>query len=276
MWQESDTRILFRCKVAERDKAVIVNAAVELYEEVPVKPVAVQATTDAVEEPAGPTAADVFAAIGAHVAAHPDLTSIGKVYGFELSDPDSAWTLDLVNGTMSAGVPAKADCTLALSDANFVSMSTGEVDSMKLYMGGQLKITGDVMASQKLDFLSKVEPAERGEAPAIVEAVAAPKEARQPAAPDLFAKVAAALAASEGPVLQFRVTDPDGAWIVDLTAGTVSEGSTDDAAATFTLSDADLAGLVARTAVARVLFQQGRLRVDGDIRLVHNLDFFGN
>ena len=39
MWKESDTRIVFRCKVTERDKVVISNAAVELYKEIP-KPAA--------------------------------------------------------------------------------------------------------------------------------------------------------------------------------------------------------------------------------------------
>ena len=35
MWKESETRIVFRTKVKERDKVVISNAAVELYAEIP-------------------------------------------------------------------------------------------------------------------------------------------------------------------------------------------------------------------------------------------------
>jgi hypothetical protein len=35
MWKESDGKILFRCKVKERDEVVISNAAVELYAEIP-------------------------------------------------------------------------------------------------------------------------------------------------------------------------------------------------------------------------------------------------
>ncbi len=37
MWKESDTRVVFRTKVKERDKVVISNAAVEFYTEVPSK-----------------------------------------------------------------------------------------------------------------------------------------------------------------------------------------------------------------------------------------------
>ena len=35
MWKEATTKIIFRCKVKERDKVVISNAAVELYKEIP-------------------------------------------------------------------------------------------------------------------------------------------------------------------------------------------------------------------------------------------------
>ena len=35
MWKESDTKVVFRTKVKERDKVVISNAAVELFKEIP-------------------------------------------------------------------------------------------------------------------------------------------------------------------------------------------------------------------------------------------------
>ena len=37
-------------------------------------------------------------------------------------------------------------------------MTQGIADPMKLYMSGDLKIGGDIMASQKLDFLKKIDP----------------------------------------------------------------------------------------------------------------------
>ena len=39
-----------------------------------------------------------------------------------------------------------------------MAMTSGKADPMKLYMGGKLKISGDLMASQKLDFLKKIDP----------------------------------------------------------------------------------------------------------------------
>src|SRR4029079_18641429 len=37
-------------------------------------------------------------------------------------------------------------------------MATGQADAMKLFSTGKLKISGDVMASQKLGFLKKITP----------------------------------------------------------------------------------------------------------------------
>jgi 3-hydroxyacyl-CoA dehydrogenase/3a,7a,12a-trihydroxy-5b-cholest-24-enoyl-CoA hydratase len=37
-------------------------------------------------------------------------------------------------------------------------MATGKANPMKLFSSGKLKIGGDLMASQKLDFLMKVDP----------------------------------------------------------------------------------------------------------------------
>ena len=46
-----------------------------------------------------------------------------------------------------------------MSDADFMDMCTGKADAQKLYFGGKLKISGNVMASQKLDFLKKIDAA---------------------------------------------------------------------------------------------------------------------
>ena len=45
-----------------------------------------------------------------------------------------------------------------MSDADFLAMATGQADAMKLFSTGKLKISGDVMASQKLGFLKKITP----------------------------------------------------------------------------------------------------------------------
>jgi 3-hydroxyacyl-CoA dehydrogenase/3a,7a,12a-trihydroxy-5b-cholest-24-enoyl-CoA hydratase len=233
----------------------------------------------------GPESADIFAAIAHHVSTHPELASkVGNVFLFKLSDPESAWTIDLKAppGSVSEGEAAKPDCTLEISEQDFVAMASGKADAQKLYFGGKLKISGNVMASQKLTFLSEVD---RGAAKAAVEkaraerasggAAPAPKaSSREPIAPALFGKLQKAadvLSALGTAKLQFRITGPDAAWIVDPREGVVGAGEASDAAATLTLSDEDLAALVAGEPV-RSLHQRGKLRVDGDVGAARNLD----
>jgi 3-hydroxyacyl-CoA dehydrogenase/3a,7a,12a-trihydroxy-5b-cholest-24-enoyl-CoA hydratase len=246
----------------------------------------------------------IFEAIRLHVEAHPEIVEkVATVFQFKLTGPDSAWFVDVKSGkgAVGAGTAPSADCTLELSDADFVAMSTGQADPQKLYFGGKLKIGGNLMASQKLMFLRKIEPAtiERamslvgggggggagGTPPAGAAAPArtaaappAPKEAR---AKGIFEALAArlaktpALAAEVGKTLQFRVKSPDGAWVTDFAASppAVREGTDAAAAAVITLDDEDLAALAADPSKAKDLFQHGKLRVDGDVRLAHKLGF---
>eukprot|EP00439_Symbiodinium_sp_Y106_P057983 s1207_g8.t1 len=60
---------------------------------------------------------------------------------------------------MSAAVKAKgpelvkiggADCTITMADADFVAMAEGKLDGMQAFMGGKLKIKGNMMLAQKL------------------------------------------------------------------------------------------------------------------------------
>src|SRR5262249_8239621 len=95
------------------------------------------------------------------VAAHADTVDKAKtVFQFKLSGPDSVWTVNLKDapGSVTEGAGAAAQCTLEMSDADFMAMATGKADAMKLFGTGKLKIGGDVMASQKLGFLKKLTP----------------------------------------------------------------------------------------------------------------------
>ncbi|MEQ9322615.1 MAG: MaoC/PaaZ C-terminal domain-containing protein, partial [Polyangiaceae bacterium] len=151
MWKESDQKIVFRTKVKERDEVVISNAAVELYDEIPKpkakKPEAAKPTT----APSEPISADIFNAIGTFFGKNAEtVKKVQKVFQFQLTSPDSVWTVDAKAGAVDKGETQKPDCTLALSDADFMDMCTGKADPMKLFSTGKLKISGDVMASQKL------------------------------------------------------------------------------------------------------------------------------
>jgi 3-hydroxyacyl-CoA dehydrogenase/3a,7a,12a-trihydroxy-5b-cholest-24-enoyl-CoA hydratase len=168
-------------------------------------------------------------------------------------------------------------------------MVAGKADPMKLWTEKKLKISGDVMASQKLMFLKKIDPkramevvaklrgsggAAAAPAASAAAAPAAPKPAQAPAivkalgerlaqTPSLASEVAA----------KVNLVVGSNAWLVDLTGtGSISEGK-GDAQVTLTLEDDDLVAL-AKGESLRTLYMHGRVRIDGDVRVAHKLNFW--
>merc|ERR1712224_628457 len=78
----------------------------------------------------------------------------GAVFQLIVSDGGDAGklVLDLKNGNGSAAVgeDAKADVTITLADADMMAMAEGKLDGMQAFMGGKLKIKGNMMLAQKL------------------------------------------------------------------------------------------------------------------------------
>ncbi|MBW1830273.1 MAG: SDR family NAD(P)-dependent oxidoreductase [Deltaproteobacteria bacterium] len=294
MWKESDQRIVFRCKVKERDSVVISNAAIELFEELP-KPKEKKPTvaSDAVEGDAADaavevTSADIIAAIDHYLKENPAVAEKAQtVFQLKLSDPDSLWTIDLKTGSAGAGETAKPDATLQLAEESYVALQKGEADPMKLFSTGKLKIAGDMMSVNKIEALSEMpfdlvleKAAARAGGAAPAAPVAAP-QSREPLAPKLFEALGKrleeqpGLANEVGAVLQFYVRDPDSKWVVDLKhqPPALKMGETDGATTTITLDDAELAELSSGETTTQSLFQRGRLRIDGDMQPAHRLNF---
>lgn len=291
MWKESPTRIVFETRVKERDKLVIKNAAVELYEQAPqrqAKP-KTQAAAAAPAASAELVSADVFAAIGKHLAATRGLGDQAKtVFQFLLTAPDSAWILDMKagDGSVSQGTADKPDVTLELADADFIAMSTGKADPNKLYFGGKMKVSGNVMASQKLAFLQKMDPK-------LLSAATAERVARgggaAPAAPAggglgstaIFGAIGKHLAANKGmgeqikTVFQFILKDPDSAWVLDMKSGdgSVSQGNADKPDVTLELSEEDFVAMSTGKADPNKLYFGGRMKVSGNVMASQKLAF---
>ncbi len=299
MWKESDQRIVFRCKVKERDQVVISNAAVELWKELP-KPVAKKAAGAAAggagaSAQVTPISADIFRAIGVFLAANPATAEKAKtVFQFKLSSPDSAWTIDAASppGSVSEGVSAKAQCTLELSDADFMAMATGAADPMKLFSTGKLKISGDVMASQKLGFLKKLTPdlvlAEaRKRGGGAVASAAAPAAAGAPASAEpttaeVFAVIADFVARTPdivgkvGATYLWKVKEPDSFWLLDLKNGAGAVTQVDakgSGECTLEITERDFIDMTQGKADAMKLFSGGKLKIGGDLMASQKLEF---
>ncbi|MCE9576164.1 MAG: SDR family NAD(P)-dependent oxidoreductase [Deltaproteobacteria bacterium] len=289
MWKESATKVVFRVKVKERDQIVISNAAIEFFTEIP-KPAAKAKAAPAAAKSV-PNSGDIFRAIGTFIGKNPDTVDRARtVFQFKLSAPDSVWTINLKDapGGVVEGAGAAPQCTLDMSDADFMAMATGKEDAMKLFSSGKLKISGDVMASQKLGFLKKLTPemviAEMNKRLGAGggEAAAAPAAAGeyQPTAADVFIVIADHLARNPemvgkvGAVYLFKIKDPDASWTVDLKngAGAVTEGGT-AADCTLEISEKDFLDMTTGKADAMKLFTSGKLRISGNVMLSQKLDF---
>ena len=106
-------------------------------------------------------------------------------------------------------------------------------------------------------------------------AAAPPKKQKEPQAEKVLQQLAEKLSAigGQGGVLQIKVQRPDSAWFIDLSDSSpaVSSGEK-DAAAVMTLDDGKLADLITGKVALRALYQQGDMRVDGDLSLVRKLE----
>ena len=78
----------------------------------------------------------------------------GAVFQLIVSDggPAGKLLLDLKNGSgdVKIGEEGKADVTITIANADMVAMAEGKLDGMQAFMGGKLKIKGNMMLAQKL------------------------------------------------------------------------------------------------------------------------------
>ncbi len=89
--------------------------------------------------------------IAGRVATDSSLKDIDAVYQFNVSgDNGGQWTVDLRNGAVSAGNHDGADCTIGITDEDFVALVAGETSGPQLFMGGRIAIEGDMSLAMRL------------------------------------------------------------------------------------------------------------------------------
>ena len=106
--------------------------------------------------PAGPTPAAIFARMAQRVAATPDLAGkIGASFQFNLTGAESgSWVVDLKDAAeVRSGSLDDADCTITMSDADFIALATGQLNPMAAFSSGKLKLQGNPMIAMKLQGL---------------------------------------------------------------------------------------------------------------------------
>ncbi|XP_070158034.1 peroxisomal multifunctional enzyme type 2 isoform X2 [Polyergus mexicanus] len=107
----------------------------------------------------------IFAAISEQVKLNPvQAKKVNAVFLYNITvggKPISEWTLDLKNGEVHKGKPksGKADATLTVEDADMVEIALGKLNPQIAFMRGKLKITGNIMLTQKLKTLMETNKA---------------------------------------------------------------------------------------------------------------------
>lgn len=81
----------------------------------------------------------------------PEVNHIDAVFQFNITGDDGGqWVVDLTEGKVHEGTADSPDCTIKVSDENFVKMVKGEVPGPQLFMTGQLEIAGNMGLALKL------------------------------------------------------------------------------------------------------------------------------
>lgn len=219
-------------------------------------------------------AAATFDQIGAALKADPSLgKKVGGVLCFVIGD--ATFTVDCKKSVVEKGAGTKADCTLTLSEADFLAMASGKLTGMAAFMGGKLKLKGNMAMAQKFNALTDAAK-KMGAAPAA--AAAAAPAASGFASAAVFDEIGANLKADPGlakkvnGVFQFNVTGgPGGAtasWTVDAKgAGGVSQKAAAKADCTITMSDADFVAMAQGKLTGMAAFMGGKMKIKGNMAL---------
>lgn len=251
------------------------------------------------------TAASTFDALRTALAADPSLGA--KVKGklcFDLGD--SMWLVDAVAGEITKRAPTgdvpAADCTVKMSEKDFVALAAGKLSGMSAYMTGKMKIQGKVGLAQKFGDLAaaarKAKPKAKPPATATATA-AAPAASTGDAAPSppppkgfgsnaVFAKIAANMKANpallkkvDGSFLFKLSGGPAGAtasWVVDASSKSATGGQVAPSESlvakpdcTIAISDEHLVALAAGKLSPMSAYMTGKLKLSGKAALAQKL-----
>jgi len=78
---------------------------------------------------------------------------LDAVFQYDIEGAESgAWYVVVKDQTctVSEGVHASPSVSLKMADKDWIAMCNGELDGMSAFMGGKLKISGDIMLAQRI------------------------------------------------------------------------------------------------------------------------------
>ena len=85
------------------------------------------------------------------LASNPEATKANAIYVFTIGD-DRSWTVDLTKDAdfVTSGASEDAQCTITMSEDDFLGLWNGTLPGAQAFMMGKLKIDGDMGLAMKL------------------------------------------------------------------------------------------------------------------------------
>jgi putative sterol carrier protein len=105
------------------------------------------------------TTKEIFEEMQKRIDANPGkLGGIRAVFQFEITGADPGnFSVAVADGTakVSEGIAPSPGVTISMASNDFVDMVEGRLDGMAAFMGGKLRISGDMMLAMQLQNLLK-------------------------------------------------------------------------------------------------------------------------
>ncbi|XP_063700059.1 peroxisomal multifunctional enzyme type 2 [Culicoides brevitarsis] len=260
------TRIIFKTSVLETGADVLVGGYVDLRSVVENKTAAKKLESDA-----------VFDGMQAKIDAKLEqVKKINGVFLYRILDNGAVakeWTLDLKNGKIHEGKldRVKIDTTLSVEDKTLMEIATGKLNPQAAFMKGKLKITGNIMLTQKLLPLLKEEGIGANKTSGTTlqsDAIFNGIQDKINAQPEK--------AKSVNGVFLYKILH-DGKvvkeWTLDLKNGKIHKGHAKDIKidTTLTVADSDLVEIATGKLNPQSAFMKGKLKITGNIMLTQKL-----
>ena len=103
------------------------------------------------------TPADIFAKTAQNLISE-KAGDMKAAVAFDLSGPDGGqWTVKIADGacTVEEGIADGADATISMEGSDYVDMMTGKLNPMMAFMGGKVKVSGDLNTVMKFQTMFK-------------------------------------------------------------------------------------------------------------------------
>lgn len=104
------------------------------------------------------TPADIFAKTPGNLIPE-KAGDMNAAVAFDLSgDEGGQWTVKIADGscTVEDGLAEGADATISMEGGDYVDMMTGKLNPMMAFMGGKVKVSGDLNTVMKFQTMFKI------------------------------------------------------------------------------------------------------------------------